>query len=108
MAADQYYVYIRASRPYGTLYVGVTRDLVRRGWEHRHNQVAGFTRQYGVHRLAHFEVFGDINLALAREKRLKRCRRDWKTAPIKDANPDRSDSFQALDGWNDSARLGPG
>src|SRR3546814_2531111 len=106
MAPVRYYVYILASRPHGTLDVGVTSDLVRRGWEHRNGQGAGFTREYGGHRLVHFEEFGDVDLAIAREKRLKRWRRDWKIVLIEENNPDWRDLFPTLDGW--SAGLRPG
>ena len=73
-----YFVYILASRRNGTLYVGVTNDLVRRIFEHREGKVEGFTKRYEVHRLVCFERHGDIQEAIAREKRLKRWRRDWK------------------------------
>jgi putative endonuclease len=67
-----YWAYILASRRNGTLYVGVTNDLIRRTQEHREGLVPGFTRKYGVKLLAYFEVHYDINVAILREKRIKR------------------------------------
>jgi putative endonuclease len=73
-----YYVYILASRIGGTLYIGVTGDLVRRVYEHREKVVKGFTERYGVSRLVYFEPFGDVRVAIQREKQLKRWTRTWK------------------------------
>jgi len=70
-APGQYYVYILTSELRGTLYVGVTNDLVRRVYEHREKHTPGFTKRYGVVRLVHFEIFGDVEPAIHREKRLK-------------------------------------
>src|SRR5271163_1736195 len=75
-----YFVYILASQHSGTLYVGVTNDLVRRVWEHRTDAVDGFTKKYGVHQLVYFETFVDPRSAIEREKKLKRWRRAWKQA----------------------------
>ena len=74
----QYYVYILASGARGTLYIGVTNDLVRRVYEHREGLVKGFTTRYGVHRLVYYEVHSDIHAAITREKQLKRWTRSWK------------------------------
>ncbi len=82
-----WFVYILASRPYGTLYVGVTNNLARRVWEHRTAEVPSFTKRYGVHRLVWFEVHDSIEAAIRREKRLKRYRRAWKIALIEQGNP---------------------
>jgi len=73
-----YYVYILASRHNGTLYIGVSNDIMRRTWEHQNDLVEGFTRKYGVHRLVHYEIYGDIDVAIAREKQLKGWNRVWK------------------------------
>ncbi len=86
-----YFVYILASRRNGTLYVGVTNDVMRRTWEHKKDLVEGFTRKYGVHILVYYELFGDINIAIAREKRLKRWNGAWKIKLIEKENS----------GWND-------
>ena len=82
-----YFVYILASGRNGTLYTGVTNDLSRRGWEHLHGVVEGFTKTYGVKQLVYYEVFGDVTEAIAREKRVKRWRRAWKIELIEKANP---------------------
>lgn len=87
------YVYILASKPQGTLYVGVTNDLVRRVAEHKSGAVPGFTKKYGVHKLVYFESHGDYGVAIAREKSLKRWRRDWKRSLIEETNPHWADLF---------------
>jgi putative endonuclease len=83
----QYYVYIMASRPRGTMYVGFTSDLGRRVWEHKNKILEGFTAKYGIDRLVYYEVFGDPTEAIAREKRLKRYVRPWKYNLIEERNP---------------------
>jgi putative endonuclease len=82
------YVYILASDRNGTLYIGVTNDLVRRVSEHREEAAEGFTRRYGVKRLVHYEQFDDIRTAIQREKSLKRWSRAWKIELIEQANPE--------------------
>jgi putative endonuclease len=81
-------VYILASRLYGTLYIGVTSNLVGRLWQHRNGALGGFTDEYKVYILVHFELFGDMERAIAREKQLKRWHRQWKINLINEANPD--------------------
>lgn len=81
------FVYLMASRPYGTLYCGVTSDLVRRVWEHREGIRGGFTKRYGVKMLVWYEDFGDILLAIQREKTIKKYPREWKINLIKAMNP---------------------
>ena len=71
-----YYVYLLASKKHGTLYLGVTNDIVRRGYEHRTKAAGGFTARYGVERLVWFEIYDDAPTAIAREKELKKRRRD--------------------------------
>jgi putative endonuclease len=73
-----YYVYLLASKKHGTLYLGVTNDIVRRGYEHRTKAGHGFTKRYGVNKLVWFEIYDDALTAIAREKELKKWRRDWK------------------------------
>ena len=80
-------VYILASQRNGTLYIGVTADLVRRVWEHRTGMVDGFTREYGVHRLVYAEFHATMADAITREKRLKKWRRAWKLELIERDNP---------------------
>ena len=80
--------YILASKPYGTLYIGVTSDLVDRIWQHRNGTLPGFTSRYTVHRLVRYELFEDMPSAIAREKQLKRWHRQWKINLIESDNPD--------------------
>jgi putative endonuclease len=91
-----YYVYILASRPYGTLYVGVTNDLVRRVYEHREGLADGFTKRYGVRCLVYYETFDGVELAIRREKSLKRWQRPWKIALIERDNPQGGDLWSGL------------
>ena len=80
-------VYILASGHYGTLYIGVTSDLIARLWQHRNAATPGFSSRYKVHRLVHFEMFGDMVSAITREKQLKNWHRPWKINLINEANP---------------------
>jgi putative endonuclease len=80
-------VYILVSRRYGTLYIGVTSDLLGRLHQHRNGTFQGFTARHHVHRLVHFEMFDDMDAAIAREKQLKNWRRAWKIALIEEHNP---------------------
>ena len=91
-----YFVYIVASKPYGTLYIGVTNDVVRRAVEHRDGLVPGFTKKYSVKMLVHFEIFSDIAVAIQREKSLKRWPRDWKINLIERGNPRWEDLLPGL------------
>ena len=81
-------VYILASKPFGTLYIGVTSNLVARIWQHRNRALPGFTSKYAVYRLVHFEMFGEMDLAIRREKQLKNWHRPWKINFIVEQNPD--------------------
>jgi putative endonuclease len=92
----QYYVYILASRKIGTLYIGVTRSLIKRVWEHKNDLVEGFTKKYKVHILVYFEVFDGIENALKREKQLKNWKRDWKINVIERENPEWVDLYPKL------------
>ena len=89
-------VYILASRRQGTLYIGVTSDLVQRIWQHRNDLVEGFSRQYRVHRLVHYEQFVDMARAIEREKQLKGWRRAWKIALIEKQNPEWRDLWNQV------------
>jgi putative endonuclease len=80
-------VYILASQPRGTIYIGVTSDLLARLYQHRESTVPGFTSRYRVFRLVRFEMFGDMEAAIAREKQLKRWHRQWKINLIEQNNP---------------------
>lgn len=81
-------VYILASQPRGTLYIGVTSDLVARMYKHREGRTGGFAGRYRVFILVRFELFGDMDQAIAREKQRKRWRREWKNNLIESENPD--------------------
>ncbi len=91
-----YYVYMLASRRHGTLYIGVTNDLPRRTGEHRSKAVSGFTAQYDVTRLVWYESYARIDEAIAREKALKKRRRDWKIRLIEEMNPAWEDLYPVL------------
>jgi len=91
-----HYVYILASRKHGTLYLGVTRDLVRRVYEHKNDVVRGFTSRYGVHVLVWFEDYDDATNAITREKELKKWRREWKINLIERENPNWQDLYDAI------------
>jgi putative endonuclease len=91
-----YWVYILASRIGGTLYVGVTRDLIRRVYEHKMGLADGFTKKYGVHRLVYFEQYSDIEAAIVREKRLKKWNRSWKIQLIEEKNPNWDDLYPQI------------
>ena len=86
-----YWVYILASRPYGTLYTGVTNSLAGRTEQHRLGRGSKFVKQYGVNRLVHAEPFDRAEDAIRREKQLKKWNRDWKIALIEKENPNWSD-----------------
>ena len=87
-----FWVYILASKPGGTLYTGVTRDLIRRVYEHRTGAVAGFTKRYGVKRLVYFERYDTAVEAIQREKNIKHWSREWKIELIVAANAEWRDS----------------
>lgn len=90
------WVYIMTNRPNGTLYVGVTRDLARRVWEHREGLADGFTKKYGLKRLVYAEPHADISSAIQREKNLKHWSRAWKVRLILETNPNWDDLFDKL------------
>ena len=91
-----FYVYLLVSRQHGTLYLGVTSDIVRRVHEHKTKIMPGFTRRYGVDRLVWFEVYDDPTIAISREKELKKWRRDWKIRLIEEQNPEWRDLYGTL------------
>ena len=92
-AARQYYVYILASKIGGTLYIGVTNDLIRRVYEHREKLAAGFTKKYGVTKLVYFEVHSEVEAAIMREKQMKKWNRAWKVRLIEESNPNWDDLY---------------
>lgn len=91
-----YYVYLMASRKNGTLYLGVTNNLVRRIYEHKSKAVPGFTTRYNIDRLVWFECYDDPINAIAREKELKKWRRNWKIRLIEEANPNWTDLYDSI------------
>jgi len=91
-----YSVYLLASRRHGTLYVGVTNDLIRRVYQHREGLAEGFTKRYGVKMLVWFETTGSIEAAIGREKQIKNWKREWKIALIQKANPQWRDLYPEL------------
>jgi putative endonuclease len=92
----QSYVYMMASARNGTLYIGVTSDLLQRVWQHKNNVVEGFTQKYQVHLLVWYEVHNDIESAISREKALKKWNRIWKLRLIEQFNPEWQDLYYQL------------
>ncbi|MGQ0792786.1 MAG: GIY-YIG nuclease family protein [Deltaproteobacteria bacterium] len=91
-----YYVYIMASKKNGTLYIGVTNNLLKRVYEHKSNIARGFTEKYCVHDLVYYEQTNDVHSAIEREKRLKKWNRKWKIELIENVNPDWKDLYDEL------------
>ena len=89
-------VYILASKKQGTLYPGVTSDLLKRVWKHRNDAVDGFTKRYGVHSLVYYELHGDMESAILREKQIKKWRRAWKVDLIERENPEWQDLYDEV------------
>ena len=96
MREKHFYVYILASGLRGTLYIGVTNDLIRRVYEHKEKLAPGFTAKHGVDHLVYFEVFDEIEHAIRREKRLKKYERSWKVQLIEARNPDWIDLYPQI------------
>ena len=89
-------VYLLASKRIGTLYAGVTSDLVQRVWQHKNDVVEGFTKRYGVHTLVWFEVHEAMDSAIAREKAIKEWKRAWKIQLIEPNNPTWRDLYDEI------------
>ena len=94
--SEYYYVYILASSYRGTIYIGVTNDLVRRVYEHKNDLVEGFTKRYQVHDLVYFDETNDIGEAIQEEKRLKSWNREWKVQLIEKENPQWNDLYEMI------------
>lgn len=92
----QYYIYLLAGRRNGALYIGVTNDLIGRVSEHKNDSIEGFTKQRGIHILVYYEEFDDIRKAIAREKQLKKWKREWKVKLIQKSNPPWKDLYPDL------------
>ena len=96
MNTKTYFVYIMTNRRNGTLYIGVTNDIIRRVGEHRAGEAEGFTKKYGLTRLVYFERFNSIESAIRREKRLKTWLRAWKVRLIHQENPEWDDLWEVI------------
>ncbi len=94
--AKQFHVYILASQRNGTLYTGVTSNLIQRVWQHKQGFADGFTGKYGVKKLVHFEVHETAESAITREKQIKKWRRAWKLRLIEENNPDWNDLYELI------------
>jgi putative endonuclease len=92
----QYYVYILASKKNGTLYIGVTGDLVKRIYEHKQNLIDGFTKEHNVHTLVYYEYHNEVEEAIQREKQMKKWNRKWKIRLIEEKNPEWKDLFDEI------------
>ena len=92
----QYYIYILASKKYGTLYVGVTNNLIKRMYEHKHKLIHGFTEKYSVTLLVYYEIANSPDEAIKREKQIKTWKRDWKINKIERMNPEWNDLYPSL------------
>lgn len=93
---SQYYLYILASIKNGTLYVGMTNNLLKRIYEHKNDLVDGFTKKYGVHKLVYYEETDDVRIAIQREKQIKKWKREWKINLIEKNNPEWKDLYYDL------------
>jgi putative endonuclease len=89
-------VYILASGRNGTLYIGVTSNLIQRIWQHKNDLVEGFTEKYGVHSLVYFELLDDMHSAITREKQMKKWNRAWKLSLIEKQNPTWQDLWPTI------------
>lgn len=98
MRLRQFYVYIMTNKYNDVLYIGVTRDLLKRVFEHKEARVKGFTKQYNVHKLVYYEPCDTAEQAIAREKQLKNWHRQWKMNLIKDDNPEFKDLYREIVG----------
>ena len=94
----KFYVYILASRRNGTLYSGMSSNLVKRAWEHKNNMVEGFSDRYNVKNLVYFEVHDSAESAIIREKQIKKWRRKWKLRLIEEQNPEWEDLYSTIGG----------
>ena len=96
MKTNQYYIYILFNKRNGTLYTGVTSNLIKRIWEHKNKVIDGFSKKYNVDKLGYYEIFNDINLAIAREKQIKAGSRKNKLLLIEKDNPNWIDLYDKL------------
>jgi putative endonuclease len=94
--SKKYYTYILASKRNGTLYIGMTNNILRRAYEHTQGAVESFTEKYGVHMLVYYEAYDDVRNAITREKQLKKWNRAWKIRLIEESNPKWKDLYNEL------------
>ncbi|OJW54051.1 MAG: excinuclease ABC subunit C [Alphaproteobacteria bacterium 41-28] len=92
----EYLVYILTNKPRGTLYIGITNNLIRRVYEHKNGFTDGFARKYKIKMLVHFEIYDYVHNALQREKTLKHWKRDWKIRLIEEFNPNWKDLWKTI------------
>ncbi len=90
------YVYIVTNKPFGTLYIGVTSNLIKRIWEHKEKRIEGFTKRYGLDLLVYYEMHEQIESAINREKQMKEWNRNWKLRQIMEMNPDWKDLYNEI------------
>jgi len=93
---SQYYVYILASQRNGTLYTGITSDLIKRVWQHKNSLIEGFTKKYFIKNLVYFEAHNSAEEAIKREKQIKKWNRSWKLRLIEDKNPNWDDLYKNI------------
>ncbi|MBC8412818.1 MAG: GIY-YIG nuclease family protein [Nitrospira sp.] len=93
---ENFYIYIMASQRRGTLYIGVTSNLMKRVYENKNGQVDGFTKKYGIYRLVYYEIARDTETALLRERQMKKWNRVWKLRLIEEHNPEWADLYDSL------------
>ena len=91
-----FYVYILATKRDGVLYIGFTSNLSKRIWEHKNSVVEGFTKKYGIKNLVYYEIYDDAEVAILREKKLKKWRRQWKVELIEAKNPQWLDLYDTI------------
>ncbi|MBL7053227.1 MAG: GIY-YIG nuclease family protein [Candidatus Portnoybacteria bacterium] len=96
MTSNNYFVYILASKKNGTLYIGVTDDLIKRVYQHKNNLIDGFTKTHNIHQLVYYETTNDIQSAIIREKQLKKWNRKWKLRLIEKENWEWKDLYNDL------------
>lgn len=92
----KFYVYILASKRNGTLYTGVTADLIKRVYEHKNNLIDGFTKKYDVHKLMWYEIHESTESAFNREKQVKKWKKEWKLELIEKDNPEWNDLYESI------------
>ncbi len=91
-----YFTYILTNKPYGTLYIGMTSDLLGRAYQHKNKTFEGFSRRYSLDKIVYFEYSNDVNATVRREKQLKKWNRQWKINLIEEFNPDWKDLYENL------------